>query len=493
MSLATMGRKSRTTNPRFKRDKCFTLNMTNRGHNKGMKSNSQCIGGCKKGGVSTCCAGDKLVSKQCRKGCGCWYKGSSQPAPQVSYNIYLNNLSNASYRPGGGVCCSNLQDLSYNKSVIKKLHSDDCSVALQRKKDRIMWFQNTFNTNYKYPADISGCPVKKSFNKGSTDLVRYNRINEQWCGITKSLHFNNSEFVVNSARAAAVCPCEFWITHSTTFHSSSENTMFNMGLSHHIDVVHSGTGLGNPGAGSIGTVNGPNGLQGFKSNNYPEPTSQYAALSLSGNAYPIPYVSMRDNNEAHRTLLQLPNGTSLYGWETGAGRYLHSKTLCEMNLTRKVGSATLCVTSWSQLVEMTVYWISGNNDNGGDRPDVKPIYGSLLPPNDFRTSEDLGVEFFNVNYGPVGTPRVLFAPKREPTAAEVATAAAQSISQYDTTAFNNPLKIYNSKQFTTTTIKAAEFGSLKGADFFVIGQPRHTHILDNYGIKYVSLKFKLTI
>ena len=422
MSLATLARKSKTTNPRFKRDKCFTLNMTNRGRNKSMKSNSQCIGGCKKGGVSTCCAGDKLVSKQCRKGCGCWHKGLSQPAPQVSYNIYLNRLSHGTYRPGGGVCCSNLQDLSHNKPVIKKLHSDDYSVALQRKKDRILWFQNTFNRKYKHSADISGCLVKKSFNKGSTDLVRYNRINGHWCGITKSMPFNDSDFVINTAKATATCPCKYTqiLTHSTTFHSSSANAMFNMGLSHHIDIVPSGTGVGrptndnDPDAAPIGLIgtNG-NGLQGFKSNTGLVATTQYAAFSLTGSSYPSNYVSMQDNIDAHNTLHQPNSTTLLYGWETGTGRYLRSKTLGEMNLSKKIGPVTLRVTSWSQLVEMTVCWIAGNNDNGGDLPDVKPIYGNTwFAPSDFRTQEDLGVEFFDANNGP-WEHREYCSPQRE--------------------------------------------------------------------------------
>ena len=166
-----------------------------------------------------------------------------------------------------------------------------------------------------------------------------------------------------------------------------------------------------------------------------------------------------------------------------------------MNLSKKIGPVTLRVTSWSQLVEMTVCWIAGNNDNGGDRPDVKPIYGdSWFAPSDFRTQEDLGVEFFDANNGPVGTPRVLFAPKREPTPTEVAFAAAQipPISQYDEVTFGNPTEIYSGNQFTTTTIKASEFGNLLHSTFFVIGQPRHTALLDNYGIKHVSLKFTAT-
>ena len=311
MSLATLARKSKTTNPRFKRDKCFTLNMTNRGRNKGMKSNSQCIGGCKKGGVSTCCAGDKLVSKQCRKGCGCWHKGLSQPAPQVSYNIYLNRLSHGTYRPGGGVCCSTLQNLSHNKPVIKKLHSDDYSVALQRKKDRILWFQNAFNKNFKHSADISSCLVKKSFNKGSTDLVRYNRINGHWCGITKSMPFNDSDFVINTARATATCPCKYtqMLTHSATFYSSSKNAMFDLVLSHHIDIVPSGTGVGKPDPSPIGSI-GTNGLQGFKSNTGLVATTQYAAFSLTGSSYPSNFVSMQDNIDAPVSYTHLTLPTS---------------------------------------------------------------------------------------------------------------------------------------------------------------------------------------
>ena len=45
MSLATMGRKSRTTNPRLRRQPCFVLNMTGRGNVIGRSFNAgQCRG-----------------------------------------------------------------------------------------------------------------------------------------------------------------------------------------------------------------------------------------------------------------------------------------------------------------------------------------------------------------------------------------------------------------------------------------------------------------
>ena len=45
MSLATMGRKSRTTNPRLRRQPCFVLNMTGRGNVIGASFNAgQCRG-----------------------------------------------------------------------------------------------------------------------------------------------------------------------------------------------------------------------------------------------------------------------------------------------------------------------------------------------------------------------------------------------------------------------------------------------------------------
>ena len=136
MSLAVLARKTKTKQ-RLRSSTCgnrrnyggravgFVLNMTGRGGGIGLSGMSYkqrgqikctgtqtcaCVGccevSCKTGQAETCCHADHIVSKECRDNCNlCWYGGLSQPAPQMSYRIYINRKANGAFRPGGRKCC----------------------------------------------------------------------------------------------------------------------------------------------------------------------------------------------------------------------------------------------------------------------------------------------------------------------------------------------------------------------------------------------------
>ena len=139
MSLAVLARKTRTTAPRFRRDKCFVLNMTGRGQVIGQSAkshNSKCNTkqGCKDGHVSRCCgAANSLDLSGCKS--DCWRGKGSRPAPQLSYSNYLNRRSLGSYRPGGRVCCDTSENQKNNKITWKQGPSISASEMIQQRKD----------------------------------------------------------------------------------------------------------------------------------------------------------------------------------------------------------------------------------------------------------------------------------------------------------------------------------------------------------------------
>ena len=215
MSLATMGRKSRTTNPRLRRQPCFVLNMTGRGNVIGRSFNAgQCrgkrpfYGKCKMGGQVTCCAADRATPENCKKGCGCQYKGLSQPAPQMGYGIYLNRRSRGASRPGGGKCCSTLADLSQNKLTWKQSTSYDASLVTETK--RLAQLRCSYRVydkvSHKITAKISDCIANGSGARSAygncckcecrwpitKPRLSYTRINHNRCGTTKTLCVTHS-------------------------------------------------------------------------------------------------------------------------------------------------------------------------------------------------------------------------------------------------------------------------------------------------------------
>ncbi len=106
--------------------------------------------------------------------------------------------------------------------------------------------------------------------------------------------------------------------------------------------------------------------------------------------------------------------------------------------------------------------------NGGDFPDVHSWPSGGYP----RDTEDLFVQFYNANNQPIGNHLTLFAPKLRPAIAG-----------------KGDLFIYGSSKFSIKTFYITDTNILAHASYFKIQQRRHTHILDNYGVKYVQINF----
>ena len=163
MSLAVLARKTKATAPRFRRDKCFVLNMTGRGQVIGQSAkshNSKCKtkSGCKDGHVSRCCgAANSLDLSGCKS--DCWRGKGSRPAPQLSYSNYLNRRSLGSYRPGGRVCCDTSENQKNNKITWKQGPSISASEMIQQRKDRLIacWRETNNNSSLTGKCKESGC------------------------------------------------------------------------------------------------------------------------------------------------------------------------------------------------------------------------------------------------------------------------------------------------------------------------------------------------
>jgi hypothetical protein len=170
MSLAVLARKTRTTAPRFRRDKCFVLNMTGRGQVIGQSAkshNSKCKTkqGCKDGHVSRCCgAANSLDLSGCKS--DCWRGKGSRPAPQLSYSNYLNRRSLGSYRPGGRVCCDTSENQKNNKITWKQGPSISASEMIQQRKDNSVacWKQ----------------PYSKKYSIKNIDTFESNAVVSKW-------------------------------------------------------------------------------------------------------------------------------------------------------------------------------------------------------------------------------------------------------------------------------------------------------------------------
>ena len=507
MSLAVLARKSRSTAPRFRREKRFVLNMTGRGQVIGQSSkahNSKCKtkSGCKDGHVSRCCGSDNLDLSGCK--CDCWRGKGSRPAPQMCYNNYLNRRTKGAHRPGGGgVCCDTVENLRTNKVVCKKVYPLDSGEALEDKKDVTLWWDTIYNkkcaeltgrctaacdikNTYVDETVIKKDSVKKNVGRNPTDVVRYTRM-EKWCGITKTLPYKEANEAIALKRALRKC----WSkpTIRTFFSSINSNSIFrtfsNSKIGHHVSIKYSGIG----GGGGIS----------FNSLQFPYSTSSYLALDGTGDGYPTPVITMCDNVEAHDFFQNTtpiatppfqgtwPGALNTTGVSNSQGRFIQSKTLSEMNIGKQKGNSKTKISSWEQLEEITIVWIAGNGSNGGDKPDVKKINSGFNEIYGFRKPERLSIEFFDVaNKCMSNSQKILFDTKeRDPTQAEITNGKSSNSSIYG----NISSIIYQGNKFTTSVIKASEFGDLSKASTFVIGQPRHTSILDNYGIKFVSLKF----
>ena len=246
---------------------------------------------------------------------------------------------------------------------------------------------------------------------------------------------------------------------------------------HHIEVTSSGTGLGQAG--------------GFDSLLTPFSAQYYAAFkgsTLQDPAIPSLHQSYHTGQQQY---------------VSSQGRYLRTKPIKDLNLPsiKSAENKDIYIKSYSDLVEIKIIWTAGNKLNGADTPDVH----EWLTGGYERRPEDLYVEFYDADNKPIGTEQILWKTKREPTASEYATAANLGISAYDFATFGNPLLVYGSTSpfynsvplnwnpdgnfWSLATIDTSQL-DLRNASFFIIKQRRHTWLLDNYGVKYVELKFK---
>lgn len=255
------------------------------------------------------------------------------------------------------------------------------------------------------------------------------------------------------------------------FHPNQENKIFNFAGSQKISIVESGTGIGQD--------------DGFISLNTPFSNSYYTKFD--------------DNNVG--VVLGIINEESPYPalisdtvWNK-RGRYLISKTLPEMNYPD--------VINWNQLKSLTISWIAGNNNNGGDLPDVFEVKDGVTSPSGngvlgwvppIRQGENLFVQFLDKDFNSLGKIN-LWITKPYPTAAQIVYALANNKSAYSANVIppNNATPfIYPDTNFITTTINIAESGlNLTNAKYFAIRQFGSTDVLDNYGIKYVNLDFSV--
>jgi hypothetical protein len=207
MSLATLSRKTKTTAPRFRKEKCFVLNMTGRNSYGTGLGTGLCahpgVGTASQGSCKKCCSANSQVSESCRNSCGkCWHKGLSQPAPQMSYRNYLNRKSNGAYRPGGGQQCSIDLSACILRSVWKQTPSFSAGDIIQEKKSialRCVLPQLIDPSSGKVTTKSHACAALKNCCCGSTLGKNggrsyclkvgntLNRINNPVCGVTKDL------------------------------------------------------------------------------------------------------------------------------------------------------------------------------------------------------------------------------------------------------------------------------------------------------------------
>tara|TARA_B100000902_G_C27313621_1_gene919924 strand:- start:3098 stop:4042 length:945 start_codon:yes stop_codon:yes gene_type:complete len=259
----------------------------------------------------------------------------------------------------------------------------------------------------------------------------------------------------------------------TYFHPNQENKIFNFAGSQKISIAQSGTGLGKKG-GFI-SLNEP-----FSNNYYTKFDDNNVGVILGIIDEKSPDLSLVSDDVWNKR-----------------GRYLISKTIPEMNLPD--------VINWNQLKSLTIQWIAGNNENGGDRPDVFEVRDGVTAPNGngldgmippIRQSENLFVQFLDKDFNSLGKIN-LWIPKPYPTVEQIEITLDQTIlpffSAYSAGAGNlaTPF-IYPNNNFTTTTINIAESGiNLTNVEYFAIRQFGSDDVLDNYGIKYVNLDFSV--
>jgi len=264
-----------------------------------------------------------------------------------------------------------------------------------------------------------------------------------------------------------------------------DNKIFNLYGSQRVLISNSGSGTGK--------------LGGFISINEPYNTPAYASLSHGGT------FSVGDISTNTPALPPFDLSLTDVIWNR-RGRYLLSKPLTSMEVSN--------VSYWNQLESMTISWIAGNNNNGGDKPDVggfsttnlgrypilpvDPVDLSsnqlMAPP--FRSGENLFVELLDANYNRLSKVD-LWRTKDVTTQTIIDEAIEEGVSfakftpPFDSSGIGTVYE-YPDDKFRTTTINGSEFGiDMSNVSYFAIRQPFSTGILDSYGVKYVNLKFNV--
>ena len=260
---------------------------------------------------------------------------------------------------------------------------------------------------------------------------------------------------------------------------------------HHVVIIPSGSGqlrhgqdvtlqlspqVPVPWAFPYGKMTNEVGILGFNSKKAPFASPFYAMFAQNGDLDPNP--------AAHPT----PDSTIVpQSYFSQKGRYIKSKTLVQMNANHD---------SWTGLLSISITWIAGNNTNGADRPDMfrfnqgsvnqtgLPIDGA---DGDFRRRENLYVQFYDENHQLVGNRVDLWKTKPDLTPERL----QETMNDPNTSPWSNPwpTNLYPNGDFTTTVLTSSDFGNLQNASYFEIRQPAHTYYGDNYGVKFVELKF----
>ena len=283
-------------------------------------------------------------------------------------------------------------------------------------------------------------------------------------------------------------------TADLKFDPTLDNSIFDMSGSQKIKVALSGSGLGyggsSPGAGTPNEFPIPVPPQtwwstspaGEESTNYgivgfTSTTPYYISFSGTTASGPLGVINRPSPFPA-----LLPDSTY-----NAASRYLISKPISDINIAG--------LSSWDQVVSVSITWIAGNKTNGGDIPDVNGFSVSLpgnqrwIPP--FRRAENLSAEFLDEDYNSIAKVD-LWKTKPNPTPAQISYALANGTSVFSAPGMPNGVAKYVGNTFTTTTINYVSFGgSLTNAKYFVIRQPFGTWYLDTYGVSDVKFEFDM--
>ena len=203
MSLAILKRKTKAKQ-RLRTRGNFILNMTGRGNVLGMnaKMNTRNCGANTKqcrGRRARCCNESPIEPDCCR------FKHGGKPAPQMGYRVYLNRKSNGAYRPAGGPCCKTAAAQENARAVWQQPANISAGTMIEQKKLAVLACNRGYG-DITPAVDPSGCPVRKNIcGCRATDLVRYTRINHNWCTTTQSILNRSASEQITYTKALVDC------------------------------------------------------------------------------------------------------------------------------------------------------------------------------------------------------------------------------------------------------------------------------------------------